>query len=120
MTPTLVPREITIKEREEYTEPHDWIHPEMNTQPARCVSSACREGRCSYGKCCCSRKDQMKGKVNYGEQIDAAIRDQAEIRRKEVAAGDTHDARLTWCAPGRCRREAAGPSLEPEKTTTQR
>ena len=65
----------------------------------------------------------MKGKVNYGEQIDAAIRDQAEIRRKEVAAGDTHDARLTWCAPGRCgRREAAEPSslLEPEKTTTQR
>ena len=119
MTPQLVPREITRKNRTDYTTSHNWIYPEMNTQPARCVSSACREGRCSYGKCCCSRKDQMKGIANYGEQIDAAIREQAEIRRKEVAAGDTHDARLTWCAPGRCgRREAAGPSLEPEKTTT--
>ena len=64
----------------------------------------------------------MKGIANYGERIDAVIREQAEIRRKEVAAGGTHDARLTWCAPGRCgrRREAAEPSslLEPEKTTT--
>ena len=63
----------------------------------------------------------MKGIANYGERIDAAIREQEKIRRKEVAAGGTHDARLTWCAPGRCgRREAAEPSslLEPEKTTT--
>ena len=122
VSPHFVPQELLDKH------PADWrkgadkfdsknVFPIMNTPPAKCVSTACKEGTCSYGKCCCSPKTE-RGKMlkeKFQAEVDEAYQKQAAIREEEAAEGAERDARGTWCAPGRCAQKAAEPGEEPEK-----